>query len=80
MKKKIFYDWHTVRIVYLVIGVLFSVYSVVTKEWTGLLPGGYFVLMAVFHFGCATGSCHVTPIKHWENKTRTTETLFEEIK
>ena len=70
MKEKILYNWHTVRLVYLVIGVLISVYALVTREWTGFLPGGYFMLMAVFHFGCATGGCYVAPIKQTEKKNR----------
>ena len=80
MKERVLYNWHTVRAVYLAIGVLFSIYFIVTKEWTGLLPGGYFMSMAVFHFGCATGGCYVAPIKRADNKTETTEPVFEEIK
>jgi hypothetical protein len=80
MKERILYNWHSVRVVYLVIGVLISVYAIVTKEWTGFLPGAYFMSMAVFHFGCATGGCYVAPIKNAENKTGSTEPAFEEIK
>lgn len=80
MKQKILNNWHTVRVVYLVIGVLISAYALVTKEWTGFLPGGYFILMAVFHFGCAAGGCYVVPNKKAENKTGSTEPAFEEIK
>ena len=80
MKEKILYNWHTVRLVYLVIGVLISVYALVTREWTGFLPGGYFMLMAVFHFGCATGGCYVAPIKQAEKKAETTVQVFEERK
>jgi len=77
MKERVLYNWHAVRVVYLLIGVLFSVYSIVNKELTGLLPGGYFILMAVFHFGCATGGCYLPAIK--QNKTKSEETEFEEI-
>ncbi len=80
MKERILYNWHTARIIYLLVGILFSVYAFVTKEWTGLLPGGYFMSMAIFHFGCATGGCVVPVIKKTENKTGSTEPVFEEIK
>lgn len=80
MKERILYNWHGVRVVYLVIGLLITVYAAVTKEWTGFLPGAYFMSMAVFHFGCATGGCYVAPMKDAEKKTASTEPVFEEIK
>ncbi len=80
MKERILYNWHSVRVVYLVIGLLITVYAAVTKEWTGLLPGAYFLSMAVFHFGCATGGCYVAPMKNAAKKTASTEPVFEEIK
>ncbi len=63
MKEKILHNWHTNRFVYFFIGLTISVYSVINKEWTGLLPGGYFMAMAIFHFGCATGGCYVPSVK-----------------
>ena len=63
MKQKTVNNWHTVRVVYPVIGLLILSYALITKEWTGFLPGGYFISMAVFHFCCATGGCYVAPIK-----------------
>ena len=80
MKQRILYNWHTVRVVYLLIGVLISGYAVFTKEWTGLLPGGYFAAMAIFHFGCATGGCYVPTVSRQVNKTEGTEPHFEEVK
>ncbi len=80
MKERVLYNWHSVRVVYLVIGLLITIYAVVTKEWTGFLPGAYFMSMAVFHFGCATGGCYVAPIKKAEKKTGSPEPVFEEIK
>ena len=80
MKERIFYNWHATRIVYLLIGVLFSVYSIYYKEWTGLLPGGYFMMMAVFHFGCATGGCYIPENKKTDNQTISADPVFEEIK
>jgi hypothetical protein len=80
MKERILYNWHTVRVVYLLIGLLFAGYSIVIKEWTGLLPAGYFMSMAIFHFGCATGGCYVPSVKRKDSTADLAEPAFEEIK
>lgn len=80
MKERFLHNWHITRMVYLLIGATLSAYSIVNKEWTGLLPGGYFMIMAIMHFGCAKGGCYVESIKNRENNAVSLEPVFEEIK
>lgn len=80
MKEKILSNWHAIRVMYLFIGVGICVYSIVNREWTGLLPGAYFASMAIFHFGCATGGCSIPSQKRGRTINETTEPHFEEIK
>jgi len=80
MKERIFTNWHTQRFIYLSIGLFFTVYAVIDKDWTALLPGLYFSSMAIFHFGCATGGCAIPQRTKYISKEEVQETVFEEIK
>lgn len=80
IKERVFRNWHAIRFVYLAIGLGISVYSIINKEWTGLLPGIYFASMAIFHFGCATGGCYIPTTKARPGPTEVGEPHFEEIK
>jgi hypothetical protein len=57
MKKRILTRWTFVRTLYLVIGVGAIAQSVMSKQWFGVLFGGYFASMGLFAFGCAAGNC-----------------------
>lgn len=80
MKERILTNWHLQRFLYLAIGLFFTGYGIVGKDWTAFLPGLYFSSMAIFHFGCATGGCYVpsTPMRKVGGVEE--ETIFEEVK
>jgi hypothetical protein len=80
MKERILSNWHIQRLLYLAIGLFFTGYGIVGKDWTAFLPGLYFSSMAIFHFGCATGGCFVPASSLRKKGVTEKETVFEEIK
>ena len=58
MKERILRNWTGPRIFYAAAGLAMCIGSIADKQWIGLLPGGYFLSMGVFAFGCAGGSCY----------------------
>ncbi len=57
MKKRLLTNWTFTRGLYLAMGVVIIIQSVVGKQWMGLALGGYFASMGLFAIGCASGSC-----------------------
>jgi hypothetical protein len=57
MKERILTGWNFLRVIYVAIGMLIIIQSIMQHEWLGLLPGGYFAFMGIFAFGCASGNC-----------------------
>ncbi len=57
MKQRILSGWTFARGVYLVLGVVVIIQSVISAQWLGVLFGGYFASMGLFAFGCAGGNC-----------------------
>lgn len=57
MKARILSGWTFTRALYLIIGILIIIQSLMEKEWLGAAFGGYFAAMGLFAFGCASGSC-----------------------
>jgi hypothetical protein len=49
--------WTTRRWIYLATGLFLTVLAIVEKEGLGALIGAYFMIMAVFNVGCASGCC-----------------------
>jgi hypothetical protein len=78
MKNRIFKNWHFMRFVYLVFGLIILVQSLDTKQWLGIVFSGYFLLMAIFGVGCAGGNCYTG--FNQKTKPANSETEFEEIK
>lgn len=62
MKQRIFTGWNFQRILFLLMGVVIIIQAVADKQWMVLVPGGYIASMAVFNFGCASGSCY-SPVR-----------------
>lgn len=58
MKQRILSNWTFTRALYLVLGIVVMVQSVVTQQWFGLAFGAYFASMGLFAFGCAAGHCY----------------------
>ncbi|MBL0309617.1 MAG: hypothetical protein IPP77_08065 [Bacteroidetes bacterium] len=59
MKDRILNGWNLTRVIYVLMGLLLIIYSVMEQQWFGLVVGGYFAAMGIFSFGCAAGQCDV---------------------
>ncbi len=57
MKDRIFSNWTFTRALYLIIGCAVIIQSAVSQQWFGVAIGGYFAVMGLFAFGCASGNC-----------------------
>jgi uncharacterized membrane protein YedE/YeeE len=83
MLHKIFKNWTVVRAIYLIIGVVVIIQAITTKQWIGILLGGYFASMGLFAIGCAGGACYGT-MQRSHQQTRQNGSLdqveFEEVK
>ncbi len=49
--------WTFARIIYLALGSILIMQSLIEREWWGVMIGGYFAGMGLFAFGCASGNC-----------------------
>lgn len=58
MKERILTGWNFQRVLYLLIGSIVIIQSVIAKQWIGIPLGGYFAAMGLFRFGCAAGGCY----------------------
>ena len=63
MKTRLFTGWTITRALYLFIGIIFIIQSIINSEWFGILIGAYFAAMGLFAFGCAAGNCFVPNVK-----------------
>jgi hypothetical protein len=57
MKERILTGWSFTRVLYLILGGIIMVQSIVSMEWLGIVIGAYFSSMGLFAFGCASGNC-----------------------
>ncbi|MDI9338490.1 MAG: hypothetical protein QM539_08705 [Alphaproteobacteria bacterium] len=57
MKKRMLTNWNFMRVLYLVMGTIIIVQSIINREWLGIVLGGYLASMGLFAFGCASGNC-----------------------
>lgn len=57
MKNRILTNWTLTRGLYLVIGIVVIVQSILSQQWFGVAFGCYFASMGLFAFGCAAGNC-----------------------
>lgn len=58
MKERILKNWTFTRVLFLVLGMIVIVQSVVSQQWFGVLFGSYFASMGLFSIGCASGNCY----------------------
>lgn len=58
MKNRILTNWTFARVLYLVLGIVLIVQSVMSQQWFGVVFGGYISAMGLFAFGCAAGNCY----------------------
>ncbi len=57
MKERFLTNWTFIRAVYLIIGIVVILQSVMSHQWFGLVFGGYIASMGLFAFGCAANNC-----------------------
>ncbi|CAN5361310.1 hypothetical protein BH09BAC2_BH09BAC2_22090 [soil metagenome] len=57
MKERILTNWTIGRLLYFIPGIIIVIGSLLNREWPGVAFGGYFALMGLFGFGCASGNC-----------------------
>lgn len=83
MKERLLTNWTFVRALYLFMGILIIVQTAMSREWIGVLFGGYFAAMGLFAFGCASGNCFGGNCATDTNKKHTAsieDVKFEEVK
>ncbi|WP_234109676.1 MULTISPECIES: hypothetical protein [Chryseobacterium] len=57
--KNILANWNLRRILYLVGGIFFAMVAFKDQNWWMIPVGIYFMAMAIFRFGCASGNCEI---------------------
>lgn len=83
MKERILTKWTFTRILFLIVGIAFIAQSVMSRQWYGILFGGYFASMGLFAFGCASGNCYTgygASTSKQKRNTVITDVEFEEVK
>lgn len=80
---RILTGWTFQRGLYLLMGLIVIVQSVMEQQWAGVAFGAYFASMGLFAFGCAAGNCY-TGNRPYEPEQPTGHTFdevkFEEVK
>jgi hypothetical protein len=83
MKERVMTGWTFTRGLYLLMGIVIMVQSLMAKQMMGVVFGGYFASMGLFAFGCASGSCF-GGVRKMSNSQKpsedTIDVVFEEVK
>jgi hypothetical protein len=61
MFASIFSGWNLRRFLYLLMGLFIMAEAAWDRQWTLMIPGAWFALMAIFSLGCASGNCSTEP-------------------
>ena len=83
MRQRILSGWTIQRALFLIMGIVILVQSVMQKQWIGAGIGGYFAAMGLFSFGCAAaggcygGACNTDP--QAKNKISVQDVEYEEL-
>lgn len=57
--KTLLQNWNLSRLLYLAAGLFFVLIAVNDRVWLMIPFGLYFMAMAVFKLGCASGACEI---------------------
>jgi hypothetical protein len=57
LKQRLLSGWNFSRIIYLIMGVLMVIQSIMMREYLMTAMGLYFSAMGLLGFGCASGNC-----------------------
>lgn len=83
MKERILTNWTFSRVLFVVMGIMVIVQSVMSHQWFAVLFGAYFASMGLFAFGCASGNCFGGSCAT-ESKVKSDDSIkevdFEEVK
>lgn len=63
MIKHLFKGWTTLRIIYLLIGLILLIHTIMDGQIIGVLLSLYILFIGLFGFGCASGNCTVNQNK-----------------
>ncbi len=81
MKERLLTNWTYIRALYLILGLVVIIQSILSSQWFGVAFGGYFASMGLFGFGCASGNCFSGNIRtDAKQKSNIQDVDFEEIK
>lgn len=83
MKQRILTGWTFSRVLYLAMGIIILIQSVMIRQWMGMVLGLYFAAMGIFAFGCAAGNCFSSAGRMPRTSKQETDgqdISFEEIK
>lgn len=70
-------NWHTMRIIRLILSIIIIIEGIRTSEKLLPIMGFVFLLMAIFNVGCCSSNCTTTK-KNISNNENTI--IYEEIK
>tara|TARA_R110000850_G_scaffold277086_1_gene422333 strand:+ start:58501 stop:58695 length:195 start_codon:yes stop_codon:yes gene_type:complete len=59
MKRRLLSGWNMQRSVFLIIGMILLLHTIMDNQPIGILLGIYITGMGLFGFGCAAGNCSV---------------------
>ena len=57
IKQRLLSGWNFSRIIYLIMGILMVIQSIMMHEYLMTAMGLYFSAMGLLGFGCASGNC-----------------------
>lgn len=83
MKERILTNWTLSRALFVIMGTMVIVQSVMSHQWFAVLFGAYFASMGLFAFGCASGNCfggNCTTESKVKSDAAIEEVEFEEVK
>jgi len=56
---KLLKGWTNLRIIYLLIGLVLIIHTIMDRQIIGVFLGLYILFMGLFGFGCAGGNCEI---------------------
>lgn len=81
MLERLKYGWSVRRVLYLLMGIVFTWFFIGEQQYFGAVAGVYFAAMGLFGFGCASGACATGIPTNRNTAGETLQTIeYEEIK
>tara|TARA_R110002072_G_scaffold22432_1_gene78690 strand:- start:13175 stop:13369 length:195 start_codon:yes stop_codon:yes gene_type:complete len=64
MKKRLLNGWNMQRFIFLIMGLILLIHTLMDQQYIGALLGMYITVMGLFGFGCASGNCSIEQTKN----------------